>query len=159
MKQRIRLTESELNRVVRNSMRHVLRENSMEEGPLDFLWGMGGKVKQDAASWIGNKAQKVKGYYNQAVEAGQKASNKAEQRKAIEIITNTLNNLNNKGLLTDYVKNRIKNLIGVETRQQPQTSNPNNGNNLTNTTQTQIPNSTNTQQNQGNTQTTAQPKN
>lgn len=86
MKQRIKLTESDLHRVIKESVRKVLNENECDEGMWDFMKGVSKKVGTDIADKVEAKKEQAKTYWNSVKAAGRLESNKAYAKKIIPTI-------------------------------------------------------------------------
>lgn len=72
-KQRIRLTEGDLRKIIEGSVRQYLRENDMEEGFFDFLGGASKKVAKDTGEAARKGVENMRGAVDRGIENGKRA--------------------------------------------------------------------------------------
>ena len=76
-KQLVRLTESDLHRVIKESVNQILNER-VDEGPMDFMKSMFGQGKKKTQEYVGDKREKINNRMTKAKEAVQGAYNNAK---------------------------------------------------------------------------------
>ena len=76
-KQRIRLTESDLHDIIKESVNQILNER-VDEGPMDFMKSMFGQGKKKTQNYVNDKREKINNRMTKAKEAVQGAYNNAK---------------------------------------------------------------------------------
>ena len=77
-KQLVRLTESDLHRVIKESVNQILNER-VDEGPMDFMKSVFGQGKNKTQNYVNDKVGKINNSMTNAKNAVQGAYNNAKQ--------------------------------------------------------------------------------